>query len=769
MTLDRIVAIRSFLENKMITIKKLTKVYHNEDDSETKALDEVSLKCLDTGLVVVVGPSGSGKTTLLNHLGCLDRPTSGEVRYGDENIFDYTEEKCDRYHSSVVGFVFQNYNLLSELSASENIGLPLILSGCEKRKADSVVRALAEKFGIEDILNKSVNHLSGGQKQRVAILRAIINSPQIVLADEPTGNLDKKNSQRVFEMLRSISASCLVVVVTHDEDLARSYANRVLKMEDGRIVKDELINEKNGDKIPSGDEPKIGTSVYSCVQFALSLMKKKFIRMGIVSILLTIVLFMFFSITTICTKREGKTIWNHINNDDAQMFCGVYEYVDKDYLGYVRDPLRRIDSGRELCDEVGRIVGDNNVVRWVTDYFYLPNWYYTVDVASMNINECNFTIVKGRLPQNSDEVMISSAFAKRIGIEEMLPQAGKIGGADVIICGIFQGQERLGEDAEGLFICVENFFGEFAYWEKDYLCGIDVVASEGPMLLAETECSFCVASEEMNLVNGRLPISKDEIALSLGYAASKGLEPNSLLGKQIRLTDLYDKKYGNAYKNAVNLFDICGDSVTIVGVTDAAEAYCFSDTVYHKLLEYSVESGLKVGVLFSKKQGERMCQQLYANSVLCSNTAFDSLYELWGSISAYNILFILGGILLSILLLLQMIFFFGYGVKDSSMKIGVLRSLGVPRKNICLIFATESMLITLISTCMAAVMTLTFINKLNCYFCDSGKLIDGIKLIPIDYSWFVLVILLILLVSNLVVFLTMKKQSRRTVIQLLSD
>ena len=219
---------------KAVNVVGLTKKYLNFGN-ETMVLNSVSLEIEKGEFIAIVGASGSGKTTLLNMLGGLDRPTKGMVYIDDIPICDMPEDELSVFRRQKIGFVFQNYNLISVLSAYENIILPLRLEG--SMVDDELVFEVSEYLNIKDQLMKMPNMLSGGQQQRVAIARALITRPAIVLADEPTGNLDSKGSREVIELIKSFSIKYnqTVAMVTHNEEIAKK-SDRIIKIEDGKII-----------------------------------------------------------------------------------------------------------------------------------------------------------------------------------------------------------------------------------------------------------------------------------------------------------------------------------------------------------------------------------------------------------------------------------------------------------------------------------------------------------------------------------------------------
>lgn len=218
----------------MLEVKKVSKIY--EGKVAYKALNNIDLSIEDGEFVGIMGPSGSGKTPLLNMIATIDEPTSGEILINGKNPHLLKKEELAKFRRRELGFVFQDFNLLHTLTVEENIVLPLTLDGKKVKEMKEKARKIAEKLGITSILNKRTYEISGGQAQRVAVARAMIHVPKLLLADEPTGNLDSKASKDVMAMLESINKTegTTMLLVTHDPQAA-SYCDRVIFIRDGKL------------------------------------------------------------------------------------------------------------------------------------------------------------------------------------------------------------------------------------------------------------------------------------------------------------------------------------------------------------------------------------------------------------------------------------------------------------------------------------------------------------------------------------------------------
>ena len=220
----------------MLEVKNLGKIYKPKRGVAVKALDDVSLKFPDRGMVFLLGKSGSGKSTLLNLLGGLDKYNSGDIIIKGVSSKDFKQSHFDSYRNTYIGFIFQEYNVLEEFSVGANIALALELQG--KKATDEEINKILKEVDLEGYGNRKPNELSGGQKQRVAIARALVKNPEIIMADEPTGALDSNTGRQVFDTLKKLSKNKLVIIVSHDREFSENYADRIIELADGKVISD---------------------------------------------------------------------------------------------------------------------------------------------------------------------------------------------------------------------------------------------------------------------------------------------------------------------------------------------------------------------------------------------------------------------------------------------------------------------------------------------------------------------------------------------------
>ena len=260
----------------MLELRKITKIYATDDFKQT-ALDNVSITFKKNEFVSILGPSGSGKTTLLNIIGGLDEYTDGDLIINDVSTKKYKDTDWDSYRNHSIGFVFQSYNLIPHQSILQNVELALTLSGVSKQERRKRAKEALDKVGLTDHMNKRPNQMSGGQMQRVAIARALVNNPDIVLADEPTGALDSKTSEQIMELLKEVAEDRLVIMVTHNAEIAEKYSTRIVELRDGQIINDtDPVTEEERKVKKSSKTKRVSMSMMTALSLSLNnLLTKK--------------------------------------------------------------------------------------------------------------------------------------------------------------------------------------------------------------------------------------------------------------------------------------------------------------------------------------------------------------------------------------------------------------------------------------------------------------------------------------------------------------
>jgi putative ABC transport system ATP-binding protein len=233
--------------NYLVKLEGINK-YYQSGDEKVHALKNISLELPKKGLVFVLGQSGCGKSTLLNILGGLDKPDEGRILIEGADFSKFTTANLNDYLNSYLGFIFQEYNILKDLNLYDNIALPLEMQNVNKKEIKKKTLEIIDQVGLSALKKSKINQLSGGQRQRIAVARALIKDPKMIIADEPTGNLDSVTGETIFELLKKLSENRLVLIVTHDEESAYRFGDRIIKIEDGQLIEDIVSPFTENDK-----------------------------------------------------------------------------------------------------------------------------------------------------------------------------------------------------------------------------------------------------------------------------------------------------------------------------------------------------------------------------------------------------------------------------------------------------------------------------------------------------------------------------------------
>lgn len=425
----------------MLNLKNITKIYKTSS-FEQKALDDVSISFRNNEFVFILGESGSGKTTLLNIIGGLDNSYEGDLIINGKSTKNFKNEDFDSYRNNLLGLVFQNYNLINHLSVLENVELPLKLANVDYKKRKELALLSLKKVNLENHIYKKPNELSGGERQRVAIARAIVNNPKIITLDEPTGALDSKTSIEIMELIKEISKDKLVIMVTHNKELSKKYASRIIELKDGKIIKDtNNYNSNEKEEILLNKKTKM--KFMDALKLSLSNIKTKKGRtiltslassVGIIGIALVLSLSngfnkqikkyeqKIFSTMPIVINKEALNLtlddnkklntyqninyviprksdsddiikYNNISND----YLNYIEKINKDYtygINYVKNP------------NINFIYKDKNNKLFLTDNPTLNIKCIPKTSNNNNFIDIYYDILKGRLPNSKNEIVL---------------------------------------------------------------------------------------------------------------------------------------------------------------------------------------------------------------------------------------------------------------------------------------------------------------------------------------------------------------------------
>ena len=426
--------------HKMINVSNLSKLYYSGKES-IKALDDISIAFPECGMVFLLGKSGCGKSTLLNIIGGLDKPTAGQLLVDGRDTTCFSSRDLDNYRGSTVGFVFQNINLIPDLNVADNVSLSLELLG-EKCDSSSVETAL-DRVGLHGLSKRNTNELSGGQRQRVAIARALIKNPAIVIADEPTGSLDSETGRGIFELLKELSKDRLVIVASHDRDSAEKFADRIIELKDGKIVRDLVVSDDTGSKKACNKtnvKPALPRKVSA--KSALSALKKKRFKLVMSMLLAGLSFSMLGALISASTVDEGAAIFDGLRHSylpSVEVIKRIEGVKEKNvYFDTYGDNWYEYDAGDQTfeyglfsqteLESLNAKGADSAGVFLLPDNFDVSfedrlaveeplNVYYTSGGGYLfeGFSDCgssfcsdHFTLKAGRYPEAVNEIAISS-------------------------------------------------------------------------------------------------------------------------------------------------------------------------------------------------------------------------------------------------------------------------------------------------------------------------------------------------------------------------
>lgn len=407
----------------MIELKKISKIYKSKNNEQVKALENISISFDGSQMCFILGKSGSGKTTLLNIIGGLDTYDSGNMKIFGKNTNKFEQKDYDAYRNTYVGFVFQEFNLLDDYNVYENILIASQLQG--KQENDEEIDNILKKLEIYNLKNRKINELSGGQKQRVAIARALIKNPKIIIADEPTGNLDSKTSEKVMGILKNISKEKLVIIVTHDKEQAEKYGDRVIKIEDGIIISDKIISnveEKKNHNIYETIKSKL--PFRESIKLGLGCLKHKKIRLSI-SILLSVISLTVFgfvnSITSYNINNEHYKLLQSKQISQIQLekseISNSEFYSNKKNIPLTENDILQVKNKlNNVNHEVIYKVRNNYSYKTIFEAFDIPYDYdLYIELIAIDTLKNNLDLkIKGEYPKENNQMLISNVIADYI-------------------------------------------------------------------------------------------------------------------------------------------------------------------------------------------------------------------------------------------------------------------------------------------------------------------------------------------------------------------
>ena len=753
----------------MIKLENITKIYETiNHHNKTIALSNVNLEIGDKGLVFILGKSGSGKSTLLNILGGLDKETSGNYIVNGKSTNDFKDVDYDFFRNTCVGFVFQEFNVLEKYTVYENIALAYELQNKTANREE--ILKLLEELGIKDLENRKMNELSGGQKQRVAIARALIKKSQIILADEPTGNLDSVSSAQIFQILKSISKERLVIVVSHDRESARNYADRIIGIKDGQIEYDNGVTYNSESSNLELKKSKLPFKY--AVKMAVKNLKNKPSKLSL-SILVIAMSFMFLATgINFALFKELPLIMQTIRNNNLNTYTvqkiepagyGNYNFLDLQEEDYKKieeitsSKLNKIYTFYENGFQV------NYTIEFASEDEGTPNSIgnSVVDVEDDRI----FNNIIGKKPTSSNEAVIYKKLADDIIKYGVILDSGESyypkDYNDIVSSNI---EIKYADNKLSIVGIVDDGY----IYTKDFANNIILNQDYDKMLdyirLYPNESYSYVFSSDTAVGNINYLDTEIDVMTNDGIKKINELKEDEVIVSSEALRDLYkdfDNKFIDYYDNVSDYNDslikfsveyledtelykniqlrvlIMNDgpseyNLHIVGISLDNNNYISS--TYREKLKYK-EKETKSVLIYDdnysniKKSFSNLnffSDNSYRNSIdkeYSYSLESDISEDISGTITIYNhfgipilvismVFFALGFTLFSNFIILS--------ISNSKKEIGVLRGLGASSNDVAKIFGLESIIIGFISSFVSIILWVIF-NKLIARFIIESK------------------------------------------------
>ena len=654
----------------MLTLKNIKKIYEQSDEA---VLDDINLTFNRDEFVSILGCSGAGKSTLLNIIGGLDCKTSGKLLINGKDIYKCNDSNLDYYRKNNVGFIFQNYNLIEHLTVYENVMLPLLLTN-SKNKHKRVLKML-DKVGLKDKKDSKICDLSGGQKQRVAISRALINNPDIILADEPTGALDYKTGYEIMNLIKKLSKNKLVIMVTHNKVLAKKYSSRIIYLDKGRVISDTNPSKKkkiyfnmkyNGRNL----------SIKNALLYSIKTIKakrKSFLLTSLVSSIGLILVALIISVSN-GLKKEMNLYEKNVLSSVPIIIPSVktkisdkskipknklysYDYKEESKINPINDDFVKYINKMKTklsCDiNYSRNLKFNILTE---DYNLLDNVEFN-QMSSIKYIKKNYTLLAGSYPKNKNELMLVADQKNRI--DKNILDALKFNG-DVNVSDIFKKKMKL-------------IFNDDFYIKKDNVYFIN----------KNFENVYKEKNNEALKIVGIIRLIKDE---EESYKNDLANEKSSLAYLSNLADDVIDKNINSDIISDINK----NDNIMVEGINRAEGVLKKKlggdktpDLIYIYPKDYTSKNLI---IKYINKYNKNKKESKKVTYINYSKETIDASKQMISIISMVLILFssislICTSIMIGIITYIS--------VNNRTKEIGILRSIGASKKEVAMIFLSE--------------------------------------------------------------------------------
>ena len=723
----------------MILLRNVSKTYHTGNSESVVAINDVSIELPSQGLVSIIGESGSGKTTLLNILSGLDAPDNGRVvaQFGETNIelSSATEDEMEVFRNLFMGYVFQDYNLLDDFNVNDNVGIVIE----QQERLDYEGGALTERIrdaletvGLPECGARRITELSGGQQQRIAIARCIVKKPKVIFADEPTGNLDSENAEKIMGLFRKISVECLVVIVTHNNTLAKKYSNRIIKLADGAIVEDlEIEPCNNGVENGNQSVKEKPLPLKTLLRLTKDSLKVRKARLIVFSLLFCILSFGVFSISLFVNRSVARTICTFASDEGITRWRPYIEESITTPNGY--SAILQVGRSDSLMSVLNRCFAPETIKFARNNAKILEgNKKIWLDYSIVEDNSLgNGTLLYGRLPMDEAEVAVPELFCNEYGLgSNAVGKTITIDEVPLTICGVIKSDIRDYSESSSFDKQISHRFlvskGFLNYIERN----ADVIwlpySSVGLWSFSldkKSQASFAAIDEQMKpeyLSEGAMPDNTKDIIVSENYAIVNDFSVDDFDGLTTLgggFTDL-SKLSGNMFTNTINLHEILPE-IHVAGIVFdvfARADVSLDSSLFLKLKsEYfsrcyydSVELATDNGIT------EKQVNCLLESGILLDNQEVQSIIDADNMLKNLDAVFLPALLLIFSALFFALCLFFSCNIKDNESKIGVMRALGVRKKDVRKMFALEAYMIGGVMSvlgCLLALMAIAVINR----------------------------------------------------------
>lgn len=654
----------------MLTLKNIKKIYEQGDEA---VLDDINLTFNKNEFVSILGCSGAGKSTLLNIIGGLDDKISGKLLINGKDIYKRDDLNLDYYRKNNVGFIFQNYNLIEHLTVYENVMLPLLLTN-SKNKHKRVLKIL-DKTGLKGKKNSKICDLSGGQKQRVAISRALINNPDIILADEPTGALDYKTGYEIINLIKKLSKNKLVIMVTHNKVLAKKYSSRIIYLDKGRVISDtnpsKEKNEYFSTKFKSGN-----LSIKNALLYSIKTIKakrKSFLLTSLSSSIGLILVALIISVSN-GLKKEMNLYEKNVLSSLPIVIPNVktkisdkskipknklysYDYKEENSINQINDDFVKYINKmktKDLCD----IKYDRNLkFNVLTEGYNLLDNVEFIQMPSIKYIKKNYTLLAGSLPKSKNELMLVADQKNRI--DKNILDALKFNG-DVNVSDIFKKNMKL-------------IFNDDFYIKKDNVYFIN----------KNYESVYKNKNNIALKIVGIIRLNKDEVE---SYKNDLTNEKSSLAYLSNLADDVIDKNINSNIIDDINK----NDDIMVEGINMAEGVLKKKlggdktpDLIYIYPKDYTSKNLI---INYINKYNKNKKESKKVTYINYSKETIDASKQMINTISVVLILFssislICSSIMIGIITYIS--------VNNRTKEIGILRSVGASKKEVAMIFLSE--------------------------------------------------------------------------------